>query len=156
MLSPDEVADRVGDMITARAEGRKEDLITLLDDVITGPRRDSLNVALVLAGVLSEDLGDHPEGGFHKIEVTRFDDDGVPHRESVTTLPGHVATFVQMVAAIGNKEPDTARDLFLGYVGDDGHRALSLLVLGINEVMHANFDCPDCPGVVNEGAHDEA
>jgi hypothetical protein len=145
MLSPTEVGDRVALMVEARAAGEDHVLLDLLDQTLTGPRGDSLNVALVLAGVLAEDLGDDPEGGFHRVEVSHSTSDGGSQQGSAQDLPAEVATFLQMVVAIANNDRSMARDLFLGFVGDSGPRALALLILAINEVVHANFgSCPHC------------
>lgn len=144
MLGRDELGDLVGDMVDARASGDNVRVVAIMHGLVTGPRGDALNVALLLAGILAMDLGDDPEGGFYRVEVEHPDGHGNLRPGSATDLPGHVATFVQMVVAIANEDRDMARDLFLGHVGSDGQRALALLTLALNEVVHQNQLCPQC------------
>lgn len=144
MLTADQVADLVGELVEARLGGDNARVVTLLHGLVTGQRGDALNVALMMAGIMAMDLGDEPEMGFHWIEVKQLDADGRLLPGSTTDLPPHVAVFVQMVVAIANGERDTARDLFLGFVQNDGRKALALLALMLKEVMHQNGICPTC------------
>lgn len=150
MHDPNTIADIVGDLVEARMSGNDAAVIDLVLPLVHGPRVDALNVVLVLAGVLAEDLGDNPQDGFHRIEVLKCDEQGQEREGSTYDLPPHVAAFVQIVVAVANNEHHTARDLFLAYVDTDGHRALAILTLAINEVVHANGGCVRCS--VSQGA----
>lgn len=148
MKSTEEIGDLIEKMVDARLSGQLAVVVETLHDLLRGPRGDVMNVTLVLAGVLAEDLKDvEPELGFHTVTVTQVDAEGNESRGSTHDVPGHVATFAQMVAAIANQDKSLAKDLFLGYCGDDGQRALSLLVFGLNEVVHANAPCAECDGL---------
>lgn len=145
MKSSRQIGDLIETMVDAWADGRQAELVSLLDDLLRGPRGDVMNVALVLAGILAEDLREvRPTLGFHSIKVTRIDADGQTSEGSALDLPGHVATFAQMVTAVANDDKPLARDLFLGFCGEDGQRALQLLIFGLNEVIHANTQCAEC------------
>src|SRR3954468_3964720 len=126
MLSPTEIGDRVALMVEARAAGNDALLVDMVNQAVSGPRGDALNLVLVLAGVLATDLGEDPEDGYHRFQGSAHD------------LPDYMATFMQMVVAVANGDRRIAKDLFMAYVGGDGHRALTLLILAINEVTHAN------------------
>lgn len=134
MLTSNEVGDLVGDLVEARMLGRTQTLVNRLDTLITGPRGDALNVLLVLAGTLAQDLGKDPEGGFYRIEVVHLDEDGQVRKGSTLELPDHVATFLQIVVAVAGNDTPMAKDLFMAHVGNDGRRALALLTLAINEL----------------------
>lgn len=141
MMTPDEVAEFVECLITARCNGDRVVQIGLLHDLLRfRPEVDVVNVALVLAGTFG-DGAETPPDGFHKVVITRTGPDGVERPGSVLDLPPHVATFVQMTVALNNDDKPFARDLCLGYCGGDGRRALALLVYGLNEVVHKLGGC---------------
>lgn len=154
-MEPAEIGELVESMIVAQMVGDRESLIDMLMGLVSGPIRNALNVAMIFAGIIAEDLaGVRPEGGFHRVTVTHTGVDGVEREGSSRELEPHVATFAQMVAAIANSDTTMARDLFLGFAGKDGRRALALLAYGLNEAVHQNTPCATCDGV-GDGMHDE-
>lgn len=141
--SPSEIVDYVQRLVDARVRVDRTRMIYLIHDLLRGPVEDALNVTLILAGVLAEGGdGEEPEDGFHRVTVVRELEDGTEVPGDVNTLPPHVATFARMVTAVLNDDRDMARDLWLGYVGDDGHRALPLLIFALEEVVHSESGCP--------------
>lgn len=137
MMTSTEIGSVVGELVEARMFGDRERLITLILPLVRGPQADCLNVLLVLAGILAEDIG--PE--FRGIEVIHTHPDGTETMEDTRSLPGHVATFAQMIGAIATDDRDLARDLFLGFTAGDGRRALKLLTFALTEVAHNAVDC---------------
>jgi hypothetical protein len=45
-----------------------------------------------------------------------------------------------------------ARDLFVGYVGSDGQKALRLLAYALTEIAHNALDCTCAPNTIEEEA----
>jgi len=141
-MSNTEIEDLIGRMVECRLSNDRAQLVDILHGLCTGPTIDGFNVTLVLAGILAYDMGDDPEGGFHKIEAQRFEPDGTLRDISINeALPDYVATFVQMVVAVANGDRGMARDLFFAHVGTDGKKLMPLLTLALNEVTHQNMEC---------------
>jgi hypothetical protein len=149
MMSPAEIAELVGELIEARMLADRQRLVDLIDGLLKGPVGDTLNVTLVLAGVLAEGA-ERPSEECPAIAVVHVDLDGSERPGSTLDLPPHVAIFVQMVAAIVAEDRDMARDLFIGYVGGDGRRALSLLAYALTEVAHNAVECDCAPNTIRE------
>lgn len=151
MMTPDVVAELVADLVEARLLGNQTYLVHRIDRLLKGPVGDCLNVVLVLAGLIAENAGE-PDEGFHRITVTHEWADGTETTGSTLDLPPHVAIFVQMITAIANGDRVMARDLFVGYVNGDGHRALRLLAYALTEVAHNTVECDCAPETEGESA----
>lgn len=137
MMTSTEIGNIVGELVESRMTGDRERLISLILPLLRGPQADCLNVILVFAGLLAEEGGDEFQG----IEVISVHPDGSETVADTRILPPHVATFVQMVAAIASHDRDMARDLFLGFVSGDGRRALKLLTFALTQVAHNAMEC---------------
>lgn len=146
MLNAEQVGELIEKLVDARLSDDRATLVGLLHDLISGPRGDALNVAMVLAGVIAVDVTAADED-YHRVTVRVLSEDGEEREGCASELPPHVATFAQMIVAIANDDKAMARDLYIGYCGDDAdsfRRALALLVFALNEVVHVNSDCPHC------------
>lgn len=154
MLNADEITELVGEMAEARFANDQPHLTRLIEELVTGPQGDTLNVVLTLAGTLALDLGDNPKDGFYRLTITHIDPEGHAREGSADDLPAHVATFFRMVIAVAGGDLEMARDLFLGYVEKRGERAVLILILALDEVLHANGACPAC--AAEEEVRDEA
>lgn len=141
MLSGEAVGALTQRLIEARQAGDKAALVDLIDGLLTGPRGDSLNVALMLAGILAEEIG-CPGGCNTDADV--FDFAEAAWSEPTPDLPLHVVAFAEMVVALTHADRDLARDLFLAYARDDlttGRRVSALLVFALNEVANTDDGC---------------
>lgn len=147
MMSSSEIVDCVERLMEARTALDRAQLTFLIHDLLRGPRGDALNVSLILAGLVADTDGDHevPEQGFHSMGVVRVLESGEEVPGDVDALPGHVAAFARMVTALLNNDRDMARDLWMGYIGDDddsSQRALHLLIFALEEAVHTWSGCP--------------
>jgi hypothetical protein len=147
----DEIGDLVAEMVEALSGPYREQLVSLLDQLLRAPRGDSVNVAIILAGLVAQGPTPEPLVGSNLVTVMNVSPDGSVRERSPLNLPGHVATFAQMVASVSNDDVPMARDVFLRYVEEDGTRALKLLVFGLSEVVHQEKPCPQCQ-VTHRGA----
>jgi hypothetical protein len=140
MMQPPEIVDLVGDLVEARMMGDRPRLVDMIDRLLKGPVADTLNVTLVLAGLMAQDAP-KPQAGELAIRVVRVAPDGDETPGDTGDLPPHIRIFVQMIAAVVAGDREMARDLFVGYVGSDGTRALPLLTYALTEVAHAELGC---------------
>lgn len=154
MMPPDVIADLVGELVEARMVGDKQRLVGLIDGLLQGSVGDTLNVVLLLAGLLAEG-SPVPNPDEPAISVIRVAPDGDETPGSTLDLPPHVRIFVQMIAAVVAGDRPMARDLFIGYVGadsSDGHKALALLTYALTEVAHDALGCTCAPNTIEEEA----
>jgi hypothetical protein len=150
-MPPAEIVELVGDLVEARMVNDREQLVMMIDHLLKGPVVDTLNVSLVLAGLMAEGAPKPPPGEA-AISVVRVDTDGTETPGTPRDLPPYVAIFVQMIAAVVAEDREMARDLFIGYVGSNGERALKLLTYALTEVAHSSLDCTCGPNTIEEEA----
>lgn len=141
MMGADQVADFIAGMVEAQMRGDRPAQIAMLDRLLRRPRGDSMAVALTMAGTVGDGGRPLPGEDFHRLRVTHLGPDGTRCEGSVDDLPPHIATFARIVVAMQNGDRGMARDLFAGYVGDDGHRALHVLAFGLSQVLHSVGAC---------------
>lgn len=143
-MSPTDVADLIDQLVTARLAADRCRLVNLFNDLLQGPRGDSLDVALVLAGCVGDGIPTMPGEDFHRLRVEVVEADGRRRAGSAGDLPAHAATFMQMVVAINNDDKAMATDLYIGFVGDEALRALHVLAFGLEQLIHRHGACPQC------------
>jgi hypothetical protein len=146
MKTSTEIGELVGELVEARMTGDRERLIALILPLVRGTQADCLNVLLVLAGLLADQMTEE----FRGIDVYHVHPDGTETPTDTRSLPAYVAIFAQMIGAVANSDRDFARDLFLGYVGGDGRKALKLLTFALTEVAHNAVECECAPEEATE------
>lgn len=143
----EEFADATTELLMAQMSGNKPHLFHLLRQLSTQSRGHILGVTLTCAACVADDmpLGDGEE--FHALSVTVGEADGTWRQGSADDLPPHARTFFQMVVAIANDDPQTARDLYVGFVGDDAIRAMRLIGVALGFASnHLAAAARDLPG----------
>lgn len=129
-MTREQIGEVVEQLVTARATGDDERATEILDTLTRGgsPVVDALNVTMVLAGIMSE-------------ELNGWIGPNVPVK-----LSAHVDAFLGMAFALGGGDRVSAQRKFRAYVGSDWQRALALLVFAANQIAHMHDGC-DCDPV---------
>lgn len=144
-----EVVEFVQEALLARAAGRDQHVLGMIDGLLAGPTSaNAWRVMTVMAAVAGESLPPEPGGQFVAYRPRMIGEDGHVRNCSADELAPAERCFGRIAVAMANKDPDMAWDLFLGYVAGCRGNAAQVLAVGVNRVTHL-VTCPACcpPGL---------
>jgi hypothetical protein len=143
MTAP-QVVDFVHEAVIARAGGRDRHVLGMIEGLLAGPSAgNAWRVVTGMAGAAGESLPPEPGGQFVAYRPRTIGEDGHVRNCSADELEPCERCFGRIAVAMANRDPDMARDLFLGYVAGSRGNAAQLLAVGVNRVAHL-VTCPAC------------